>query len=119
MAIATSSPRTSFNQKMLYHKEILSLMDAVVTGDEVKNGKPAPDIFQEAARRLGKNASKCVVFEDSPLGIRGAQAAGALTVALPDPRFPENARKLAELSPTWLLKEGIGQFNHEELELED
>ncbi|CAL1150955.1 unnamed protein product [Cladocopium goreaui] len=118
MAIATSSPRPSFNQKMEYHKEILKLMDVVVTGDEVKRGKPQPDIFLEAARRLGKDATKCLVFEDSALGIAGAQAAGSLTVALPDPRFPENARKLADLKPTWLLKDGIGQFDPEELELE-
>lgn len=118
MAIATSSPRPSFNQKMEYHKEILKLMDAVVTGDEVKRGKPQPDIFLEAARRLGKDARRCLVFEDSALGIAGAQAAGSLTVALPDPRFPENARKLAELKPTWLLKDGIGHFDPDELEVE-
>ena len=45
-------------------------MDAVVTGDEVKNGKPAPDIFIEAARRIGCTPGPtCVVFEDSALGV--------------------------------------------------
>ena len=43
-------------------QEILNLMDVVVTGDEVKRGKPQPDIFLEAARRLGKDAKKCVVL---------------------------------------------------------
>ncbi|CAE7471935.1 GPP1 [Symbiodinium natans] len=89
MAIATSSPRVSFDQKMRYHQEILDLMDAVVTGDEVAKGKPAPDIFLEAARRLGKESRKCIVFEDSPLGVAGGQAAGCLTAALPDPRHSD------------------------------
>lgn len=53
--------RPSFDQKMQYHKEILELMDVVVTGDEVERGKPEPDIFLEAARRLGKDAARCVV----------------------------------------------------------
>ncbi|CAE7195519.1 GPP1 [Symbiodinium sp. CCMP2592] len=118
MAIATSSPRISFDEKMKYHQEILDLMDAVVTGDEVARGKPAPDIFEEAARRLGKDSRKCVVFEDSPLGIAGGQAAGCLTAALPDPRFPENARRLEELRPTWTLLGGIGDFEPDELRLD-
>ena len=91
MAIATSSPRVSFDEKMKYHPEILELMDAVVTGDEVENGKPAPDIFLEAANRIGCAPDRCIVFEDSPFGIEGAQAAGCYTVALPDPRMPANA----------------------------
>ena len=68
MAIATSSPRTSFDLKMKFHPEILDAMDAVVTGDEVSNGKPAPDIFLEAAKRIGCDPRRCVVFEDSPHG---------------------------------------------------
>ena len=46
---------------MIYHAEILTNMSAVVTGDEVERGKPAPDIFLEAARRLGCDPSKCIV----------------------------------------------------------
>ena len=73
MAIATSSPRASFDKKMQFHAPILTKMAAVVTGDEVANGKPSPDIFLEAARRLGCDPSKCIVFEDSPLGVRTAE----------------------------------------------
>ena len=111
MAIATSSPRASFEKKMAYHTNILGKMAAVVTGDEVTRGKPEPDIFLEAARRLGCDPSRCVVFEDSPAGIAGAHAAGCLAVALPDARMPTNAPRFTELAPRWLLRQGIGSFN--------
>eukprot|EP00339_Tiarina_fusa_P016836 CAMPEP_0117044932 /NCGR_PEP_ID=MMETSP0472-20121206/31113_1 /TAXON_ID=693140 ORGANISM="Tiarina fusus, Strain LIS" /NCGR_SAMPLE_ID=MMETSP0472 /ASSEMBLY_ACC=CAM_ASM_000603 /LENGTH=60 /DNA_ID=CAMNT_0004756797 /DNA_START=479 /DNA_END=661 /DNA_ORIENTATION=- len=54
------------------------------TGNETKNGKPAPDIFLKAAEKLGVNPKKCIVFEDSLLGIQGAKAAEMLSVAIPD-----------------------------------
>ena len=111
MAIATSSPRQSFDKKIQYHAALLSKMSAVVTGDEVQHGKPAPDIFLEAARRLGCDPSRCVVFEDSPLGVSGAHAAGCLAVALPDARMPCNLPRLTELNPQWLLDKGIGSFD--------
>lgn len=49
---------------------------AIVTQDQVKRGKPAPDIFLEAARRLDVDPSKCLVIEDGQLGIQAAEAAG-------------------------------------------
>lgn len=110
MAIATSSPRYSFDKKMMYHQDILEYMDAVVTGDEVENGKPNPDIFLEAARRLGINPKRSIVFEDSPFGIQGAKAAGAYTVALPDPRLLSGTKERFEkLNATWTFSE-IGEF---------
>ena len=111
LAIATSSPRASFEKKMLYHAEILAKMAAVVTGDEVVHGKPAPDIFVEAARRLGCDPARCVVFEDSPAGVTAAHAAGSYAVALPDARMPENAPKFDRLQPRWRLDDGIGAFD--------
>ena len=110
LAIATSSPRASFEKKMAYHVEILASMSAVVTGDEVCHGKPAPDIFLEAARRLGCDPARCVVFEDSPAGIAGAHAAGCFAVALPDARMAGNTPRFRELSPRWQLDDGIGAF---------
>lgn len=58
--------------------------DAVVTGDCVAHPKPAPDIFLEAARRLGVPARECVVLEDSLAGVRAARAAGMRVIAVPE-----------------------------------
>jgi pseudouridine-5'-monophosphatase len=90
MAIATSSQRHEYEIKTSYHPKLREMMHAVVTGDEIQHGKPAPDIFLEAARRLGVDPKTCVVFEDSPAGIQGAKAAGMLAVAIPDDRMPSN-----------------------------
>lgn len=111
MAIATSSPRSSFEKKMTHHPGLLAKMSAVVTGDEVANGKPAPDIFLEAAARIGCDPARCVVFEDSPHGVRGAHAAGCLAVALPDGRMPAVLGQFEELRPKWTLPDGIGSFD--------
>ena len=94
----------------MHHADILCKFRAVVTGDEVLSGKPAPDIFIEAARRLGCTPARCIVFEDSPAGIEAAHAAGCLAVALPDARMPNNAPRFAALAPRWLLPGGIGDF---------
>lgn len=54
--------------------------DRLISGTEVKNGKPAPDIFLLAAERMGAQPSRCIVLEDSPAGIMGARAAGMMAV---------------------------------------
>lgn len=59
----------------------------VVVTSEVKSGKPAPDIYVEAARRLGCGVRDCVVFEDSPAGVESAKAAGMVVVGVPDQRY--------------------------------
>ena len=56
----------------------------MVCGDEVARGKPAPDIFIAAAARLGVAPANCLVLEDSNAGVRGALAAGARVVMVPD-----------------------------------
>jgi sugar-phosphatase len=55
----------------------------IVTSDDVTNGKPDPEPYIKGAALLGVPASKCVVFEDAPAGIRAGKAAGALVIALP------------------------------------
>lgn len=72
---------------------------------------PRDPSFLEAARRLGCDPKRCIVFEDSPLGIAGAHAAGCLAVGLPDARMPSNGARFVELSPRWLLRDGIGSFD--------
>lgn len=59
-----------------------------VSSEEVERGKPAPDVYLEAARRLGVEATRCAAIEDSASGIRSAHAAGMLVVAIPNPDFP-------------------------------
>ena len=75
--------------KTRQHRAWMSLFAAVVCGDDprVKRGKPAPDIFLAAARDLGADPETCLVFEDSPFGVRAALAAGMQVVAMPDPNM--------------------------------
>ncbi|TMW63501.1 hypothetical protein Poli38472_002442 [Pythium oligandrum] len=105
MAIGTSSGQDAVAAKRTHHPELFSFFDIVVCGDDkdVKFGKPAPDIFVTAGRRLlgdDFDASKCVVFEDSPNGVAAARAAGMKVMALPDGRFytedEEKAHKFSE-----------------------
>jgi len=58
---------------------LLGLFDHVVTAEQVAHGKPAPDVFLEAARRMGVPAEECIVFEDSEQGLEAARRAGMRT----------------------------------------
>lgn len=90
---------------------------ATVAGEEVARGKPAPDIYLEAARRLGIDPARSAAVEDSSNGLRAAAAAGMLVVAFPNREFPPdpdalalaavvlNSGSLEELSPE--LLEGL------------
>jgi HAD superfamily hydrolase (TIGR01509 family) len=71
----------------------------VVSSDEVEHGKPAPDVYLEAARRLGAVPSACVVVEDSLNGVRAAVAAGMRVVLVPNASVPPapGAREAADL----------------------
>jgi HAD superfamily hydrolase (TIGR01509 family) len=68
---------------------------ATVSSEEVPRGKPAPDVFLEAARRLGVAPESCTVVEDSANGILAGRAAGMLVVAIPNPHFPPGDEALA------------------------
>ena len=67
-----------------------------VSSEEVPRGKPAPDVYLEAARRLGQPPRACAAVEDSANGIRSALAAGLRVVAVPNPDYPPPASVLAE-----------------------
>lgn len=86
LGLATSSNRRLLTLKTRHH-EWMSHFAAVVCSDdaELARPKPAPDIFLLTAERLGVTASECVVFEDSPAGVRAGVAAGMRVVALCDP----------------------------------
>jgi HAD superfamily hydrolase (TIGR01509 family) len=67
-----------------------------VSSEEVERGKPAPDVYLEAATRLGVTPERCAAIEDSQNGIRSAKAAGMRVIAIPNPRFPPPEEVLAE-----------------------
>jgi HAD superfamily hydrolase (TIGR01509 family) len=66
-----------------------------VSSEEVERGKPAPDVYLEAARRLGVEAGRCVAIEDSSNGLRSAHAAGMAVIAVPNPHYPPAPDALA------------------------
>jgi HAD superfamily hydrolase (TIGR01509 family) len=68
----------------------------IVSADEIGVGKPAPDIYLEAARRLGVRPEDCLCLEDSGNGILSGKRAGMKVVAVPDPRFPPKREILAQ-----------------------
>jgi HAD superfamily hydrolase (TIGR01509 family) len=66
-----------------------------VSSEEVPRGKPAPDVYLEAARGLGVPPDRCAAVEDSRNGIRSAKAAGMKVIAIPNPHFPPGEDSLA------------------------
>ena len=84
----------------VYHEGIDGLFATTVSSEEVPRGKPAPDVYAEAARRLGPQVqAHGLAVEDSGNGIRAAKAAGLLVVAIPNKQFPpqQDALNLADL----------------------
>jgi len=88
-ALATSSSSPMFEAKFEKHKKWFSQFAQIVRGDdpELKEGKPAPDIFLLAANRVGVDPAECLVFEDAPTGTKAALAAGMSVVVVPDPNM--------------------------------
>lgn len=81
MALATSAPEPNVLHT-LTEIGLAGMFAVVVRGDQVARGKPAPDVFVEAGRRLDVVPGRCLVFEDAPMGIVAAHAAGMPVVAL-------------------------------------
>jgi HAD superfamily hydrolase (TIGR01509 family) len=72
------------------------LFDATVSSEEVARGKPAPDVYLEAAKRLGVDPSRSAAVEDSHAGIASAKAAGMRVLAIPNPSYPPGDEALAD-----------------------
>jgi len=87
LGLASSSNRELIDL-VLEAGGIAPLFRATVSSEEVSRGKPAPDVYLEAARRLGVEPALCAAVEDSHNGIRSAKAAGMRCVAIPNSRFP-------------------------------
>jgi HAD superfamily hydrolase (TIGR01509 family) len=108
LGIASSSNRELIDL-VLELSGLGQFFKATVSSEEVARGKPAPDVYLEAARRLGVAPELSVAIEDSHNGIRAAKAAGMRVVAIPNPHFPPDPESLeladvtlgslAELSP--------------------
>ncbi len=93
-AVATSTPRW-IAEKNIKTAGVYDYFDEIVTGDMVCHGKPAPDIFIEAGRRLGATPCETIVCEDSINGLRGAYAAGMKPVFVFDrQRLDADTRKI-------------------------
>ena len=94
LAIASSSNRPLIDL-FLELTDTGDLFGATVSSEEVARGKPAPDVYLEAARRLGVSPATCAAIEDSENGIRSAAAAGMRVIAIPNQVFPPSHEALS------------------------
>ena len=81
VALATSAPEPNVVHT-LSELGLVQDFSIIVRGDQVPRGKPAPDVFLEAARRLNVPPADCLVFEDAPMGVEAGKAAGMVVAAL-------------------------------------
>jgi HAD superfamily hydrolase (TIGR01509 family) len=108
LALASSSNRELIDL-VLELSGLARHFRVTVSSEEVARGKPAPDVYLEAGRRLGVPPERCAAIEDSENGIRSAEAAGMRVLAIPNPQYPpevdalaladEVFRSIAELTP--------------------
>ena len=87
-SIATSSPLDR-TKEYLSQVGLVDAFDELVSGHMVEHGKPAPDIYIYAAKKLGLNPEECLVLEDSPTGLLAAYRAGCIPVMVPDQDQPD------------------------------
>lgn len=91
-AIASSSPLERI-ENYLSQTGLIGYFDELVSGQMVEKGKPEPDIYYLAAKKLNLNPSECVVIEDSPTGVKAGFEAGAVPVMVPDLDRPDERTK--------------------------
>jgi HAD superfamily hydrolase (TIGR01509 family) len=94
LGLASSSNRPIIDA-VLADSGLSGRFDVTISSEEVERGKPAPDVFLEAARRLGVAPEACAAIEDSGNGIRAASAAGMGVVAIPNRRYPPSPDAVA------------------------
>jgi len=106
IAVASSADEIKVRANLDKIELPVQFWDAVITGEDVTNKKPAPDIFLSAARKLGVHPSACVVVEDAINGIQAAHAAGMRCVAVAQTFPPDRLREAdvvrARISDVWL-----------------
>jgi HAD superfamily hydrolase (TIGR01509 family) len=106
MAVASGSPLAAI-RTALQQLGILECFDQVITSESVPRGKPHPDVFLAAAKALGVEPGRCLVFEDSLIGVKAAVAAGMAVACVPSGPSDEIRRLTPHVFAS--LKEVIGQ----------
>lgn len=108
-AIATSNSRR-LCEAVCSNNKVLKLIDCIVTSDEVKNGKPAPDVYLQAAKKLSVSPKNCLVFEDILPGMRAGRNAGMKVCAVEDIYSYEASDKAMEFADYYIksFKEVMG-----------
>jgi len=96
IGLASSSPR-EFIEAVLSRLEMLNDFGSIVSGEEVPHGKPAPDVYLEAARQLGVAPEYCIVLEDARHGVAAAKAAGMKCIGFKNPNSGEQDLSQADL----------------------
>lgn len=107
LASGTSKP------SIMHHLNEVNATDyfkVIVGGKDVENGKPAPDIFLLTAEKLDVSPSECIVFEDSPNGVKSAFAAGIRCIGIPDVRPFDNDIKPLLFAELTSMDEAIEIF---------
>jgi len=94
-AVASSSAKKLI-ELILKKLNILECFDICISGDEVKKGKPRPDIFIEASKRIGLAPYQCIVLEDSSFGVLAAKKAGTLCIGFNNPSMGSQDLKQAD-----------------------
>ena len=95
LGLASSSNRALID-RVLELSGLARWFRVTVSSEEVARGKPAPDVYLEAARRLGVDPARAAAVEDSHNGIRAARAAGMAVIAIPNAQFPPGEEALDE-----------------------
>jgi HAD superfamily hydrolase (TIGR01509 family) len=99
LGLASSSNRPVIDS-VLDNAGLAAAFEVTVSSEAVARGKPAPDVFLEAARRLDVPPERCAAIEDSGNGLRAAHSAGMRVIAIPNRRYPpaEDALALADVA---------------------
>jgi HAD superfamily hydrolase (TIGR01509 family) len=109
LGVASSSNRILIDL-VLQLSGLERFFKATVSSEEVARGKPAPDVYVEACRRLGVEPTRAAAIEDSHAGIASATAAGMRVIAIPNPSFPPGDEALAEAD---VVLESLAQLTPE------
>jgi HAD superfamily hydrolase (TIGR01509 family) len=99
IGLASGSPRRLIDS-VTRHPDLKGCFGAIISSDQVAQGKPAPDVYLRAAATLGADPHNCVCLEDSGNGIQAGKNAGMKVIAVPDARFPPEDEVLGQADLT-------------------